>query len=332
MSYQPWHNTPKTLTQGDIAMAKNMIQFQKGVSLPNFITQYGTEEQCQAELFKLRWSNGFICPKCGHTKYCTLHNRNLFQCYNCRHQTSVISDTIFDSTKLPLTKWFLGLYFVTQAKNGISSLDLARLIGVSANAALRMKHKLQQVMKERDDSQPLSGNIQIDDCYWGGERHDGKRGRGAPDKMPFIAAVSTTEEGHPLYIRFSRVTSFTKEAVSNWAKQHLTPGSNVLSDGLNCFPGVVAAQCEHEAVVTGGGPKSVARVEFQWLNTIIGNVKNSLHGTYHSVSKKHFCLYLAEFCYRFNRRFQLDRMITRLAYVALRTSPMPEWLLVKAEL
>lgn len=313
-------------------MAKNMIQFQKGVSVSDVISQYGTEQQCQAELFRSRWPTGFVCPNCGHTEYCELPSRNLFQCYKCRHQTSVISGTIFESTKLPLTKWFLGIFFVTHGKTGISSLNLSRTIGISANAALRMKHKLQQVMKERDDNRPLAGAIQVDDCYWGGERHDGTRGRGASGKIPFIAAVSTNEQGNPLYIRFSRLKSFTKQEVAKWAEQHLAPGSQVLSDGLNCFPGVEEASCEHEVIITGGGPKSVEREEFKWLNTIIGNVKNAIHGTYHSVSGNHFERYLAEFCYRFNRRFQLSRMIPRFIYVALRTPPMPEWLLIKAEL
>lgn len=312
-------------------MAKNKIQFQKGISLFDFISQYGTEQQCKDELFRLRWPYGFECPNCNHTEYCKLRQRNLFQCYKCRHQTSVTSGTIFESTKLPLTKWFLAIYMITQSKDGISALNLSRTIGVSANAGLRMKHKLQQVMMERDSGKPLSGAIQIDDSYWGGESHDGTRGRGASGKIPFVAAVSTNKSGNPLSIKFNPVQTFSKQEISSWAEQHLAPGSQVLSDGLNCFPGVEAALCEHEAIVTGGGPKSVEKEEFKWLNTILGNVKKSIHGSYHAVSKKHFGRYLAEFCYRFNRRFRLDKIIKRFIYVALRTPPMPEWLLIKAE-
>ena len=215
---------------------KNTIHFQKGTNLFDVLSQYGTEEKCRAELFRLRWPHGFQCPHCEHTQYCEIPNRNLFQCKNCRKQTSVMSGTIFDSTKLPLPKWFLGIYFVTQSKDGISSLNLARTIGISANAALRMKHKIQQVMKEREDSQPIGGSVQIDDCYWGGERHDGNRGRGATAKIPFVAALSTNSQGHPLYIRFSQLHSFTKQEITDWAKQHIRPGSDILSDGLNCFP------------------------------------------------------------------------------------------------
>jgi hypothetical protein len=85
---------------------------------------------------------------------------------------------------------FLGIYLITQAKDGISSLNMARTLGISSHAALRMKHKLQQAMKERDDSLPLDGLVLMDDAYWGGKKRDGKRGRGASGKMPFVVALS----------------------------------------------------------------------------------------------------------------------------------------------
>ncbi|PID72239.1 MAG: hypothetical protein CSB34_03220 [Desulfobulbus propionicus] len=103
-------------------------------------------------MFKFRWPNGFECPYCGHTGgHCYIASRKVLQCNNCRTQTSLTAGTIFASTKLPLTVWFLAIYFITQSKDGISSLNLARTLGVSANTALRLKHKLQQTMKERDD-------------------------------------------------------------------------------------------------------------------------------------------------------------------------------------
>jgi hypothetical protein len=87
------------------------------------------------------------------------------------------------------------MYLLTQNKCGLLVLNLKRQLGIGYNAAWRMKHKLLLVMKERDDSKPLSGNIQIDDVYWGGERHGGKRGRGVSGKTPFVAAVKTNKKG-----------------------------------------------------------------------------------------------------------------------------------------
>ena len=312
-------------------MAKNIIQFQKGISLPQFLSQYGTEEQCRGALFRMRWPQGFQCPKCGHGGYCTISSRKLYQCHKCRFQTSLIQGTIFASTKLPLTAWLLGIYLVTQAKDGISSLNLARTIGISANAGLRMKHKLQQVMKDRDDQLPLDGTMLMDDAYWGGKKRDGKRGRGASGKMPLVAALSLSSKGHPLFLKLSHVNGFTKEEISAWSTKYIQPGSLVVSDGLACFSGVTQAHCDHEPIITYNAGKYDDRKVFQWLNTVLGNVKNALHGTYHAISAQHLPRYLAEFCYRFNRRFQLHAMVNRLAYVALRTQPVPQRLLKLAE-
>jgi len=312
-------------------MAKNKVQFQKGMSMACFLSQYGTEQQCRAALFKMRWPHGFLCPRCGHSGFCEIISRKLYQCHRCHLQTSLIQGSIFAATKLHLTIWFLAIYLITQSKDGISSLNLARTLGISANAALRMKHKLQQVMKERDDSQPLHGLILMDDAYWGGCKRDGKRGRGASGKMPFVAALSLSTLGHPLSLRLSHLAGFAKEEITSWAHKHLYPGSTVVTDGLNCFPGVEQARCFHEKNIVSSGAAYDEFKVFKWVNTMIGNIKNAIHGTYHAVSSKHLPRYLAEFCYRFNRRFQLEEMVSRLAYVALRTPPLPQRLLKLAE-
>jgi transposase-like protein len=315
----------------EMAMARNQVQFQRGISLSQFFEQYGSEEQCHSALFQWRWPQGFICPECGHTSYCEIRDRGVYQCHRCHRQTSVNSGTIFEYTKLPLRTWFLGMYLLTQPKNGISALELKRQLGIGYNAAWRLKHKLLQVMKERDDRQPLSGTIQLDDVYWGGERRGGKRGRGAPGKTPFVAAVQINEESHPIALRMTRLKGFSEAEITQWAQRHLAASSRVISDGLNCFTGVKKAGSQHEAVITGGGPASVTIEAFRWVNTAIGNVKNSMHGSYHAVSDRHLPRYLAEFCYRFNRRFKLEAMIPRLGYAAVRTPPMPQRLLSMAE-
>lgn len=314
-------------------MAKNMVQFQQGFSLQELISQYGSEEQCHQALFQWRWPDGFKCPKCGHDHYCSLRSRKLLQCNRCRSQISVTAGTIFDSTKLPLTTWFLAIYLITQSKVSVSALGMKRTLGVSYNTALLMKHKIQQVMKERDDSKPIASSIiQLDDAYWGGKKRDGRRGRGATGKLPFVAAVSTDDQGHPIEMRFSQVKAFSKDAIMEWATKHLCIGDEVVSDGLNCFSGLDEAGFAHKVIITGGGPESVKIAEFKWVNTIIANVKRSLHGTFHAVSKKHFARYLAEFCYRFNRRFNLRQLLPRFSYIALRTPPIPQRLLKVAEL
>jgi transposase-like protein len=293
---------------------------------------YGDEQKCQKALFKARWSDGYRCSECGSGSYCSLKSRVLFQCNHCHHQQSLTSGTIFESTKLPLTKWFLAIHLLTQSKTGLSALSLKRQIGVSYNTAWSMKQKLMQVMKERDDSKPLSGVVQVDDVYWGGELRGGKRGRGSENKTPFVAAVSTDEQGHPIAMNMNVVEGFRTQEIARWAKKHLAPNSHVISDGLPCFNAVKEAQCSHEPIVTGGGPECVSLEAFTWVNTMIGNVKRAIDGVHHAINPKHLPRYLAEFCYRFNRRFRLEDMLPRFLYVSVRTPPMPERLLKMAEL
>ncbi len=314
-----------------MTMSKNTTQFQGGYSLISLFENYGTEKQCVEALFKWKWPDGFICPECSSNSFCALKIRKIYQCNHCHHQTSLTSGTIFSSTKLPLTKWFLAIYQMTQSKTGLSVLELKRQIGVSYNTAWSMKQKIMQVMKERNDNQPLSGVVQLDDVYWSGVRHGASRGRGTKNKIPFVAAVSTNEEGHPIAMNMNVVKGFRLTEIAKWSKRHLQAGSIVVSDGLTCFAAVKSADCEHFTIVTGGGPQSVTKKEFTWVNTMIGNVKNAMTGTYHAINPKHLPRYLAEFCYRFNRRFQLDDMLPRFAYVALRTPPMPLRFLVMAE-
>ena len=149
---------------------------------------------------------------------------------------------------------------------------------------------------------------------------------------PFVAAVETTDDHCPVRVRVVGRKGFRTEAIKSWSQQHLTEGSTVISDGLACFNAVVESGCLHDKIVCGGGRASVEKPEFlssiiRWVNTILGNLKSSLRSTYHAIRPKYAQRYLSEFQYRFNRRFDLNDLIPRLACAALRTPPMPENLL-----
>ena len=219
-----------------------------------FLALYGAVAQCEQAVFAASWPKGFLCPSCGYRKSCQLRQRKVFQCIRCKHQASLTAGTLFDNTKLPLTTWFLAIYLLSQSKNGIAAMDLKRQLGVSYNTAWMLKHKLMQTMRERDDSQPLRGIVEIDDAYLGGETSGGKRGRGAARKTPVLS----------------------------------------------------------------------------WVNTLLGNVKRAIDGTYHACEARYAGRYLAEFAYRFNRRYELADLVPRLVYVAVRTPPLPDRLLTLA--
>ena len=150
-------------------------------------------------------------------------------------------------------------------------------------------------MLERDATERLIGRIEIDDAYLGGERSGGRRGRGAPGKTPFVAAVETTTEGKPVRLKLRRVT------IAGFAKRSLDPNCSVVSDGLQCFAGVADSGCTHQVVKTGSGPRAVRTPAFKSVNTALGNIKAVVTGVYRAINSKHVPRYLAEFEYRFNR-------------------------------
>ena len=178
---------------------------------------------------------GLRCPACGgaaSTRFvaragCTGSARR------ASHQCSVISGTIFEATKLPLTRWFLAMHLLTQAKNNVSALELKRHLGVSYPTAWLVKHKLMEVMRLREDDRQLTGRVEIDDAYLGGERSGGKTGRGSENKVPFIAAVQTTEDGQPQFACLLSARSPRRRCGvrGQVAARPLT----VVSDGLWCF-------------------------------------------------------------------------------------------------
>ena len=226
---------------------------------------------------------------------------------------------------------FSAIYHLTQTKQGISSIELGRRLGVTQTTAWKIKHKLKQVMLERDATKRLTGRVEIDDAYLGGERSGGKQDQGAPGKTPFVAAVETTAEGKagspeaaPCHQLLRKLDRRVRQA---------QPRSKLLC--RQRWPSVfhqrrrrrVCAPSRQDRVRT----KSGSDASLQWVNTALGNIKAAITGTYRAINSKHVPRYLAEFEYRFNRRYDLAAMIPRLTWAAVRTIPMPYRLLKLAE-
>jgi len=184
-------------------------------------------------------------------------------------------------TKLPLTTWFLAIYLISQAKTGLSALALKRQLGVSYPTAWLIHHKIMCAMAEREDAHQLTNVVQMDDAYLGGELSGGTPGRGSENKVPFVAAVSLNEKGHPVYLKLTLVAGFTRDAIKEWANAHLAPGTVVTSDGLSCFAAVTDAGCVHLPTVVGDRKPSDLP-EFAWVNTVLGNLKTTLAGAHHA--------------------------------------------------
>ncbi len=309
-------------------MPTNRIQFQPGLSLASFFQGYGSRAQCQQALFELRWPDGFVCPKCASREH-SRHERGtrlLLQCCQCRRQTSLTAGTVFDASKLPLTTWFLAIHLLTQSKTGMSALQLMRDLGVSYRSAWLLKHKLMQVMFGQERERKLEALVQIDDVFVGGERQGGGRGRVAPNKVRVVAAVQTTRKGKALLTRLDVVPNWQKPTIAHWATRALATGTHVVSDGLATFAAVKDAGFTHEPVIVNSTGKSAGQhPRFLAVNTTLGNLKTWMASTFKGFKLSHYTQrYLAEFQYRFNRRFDLRAILASLLADAVRCNPWRE--------
>jgi transposase-like protein len=309
-------------------MAMNQVQFQHGLSMTQFIEQYGTEAKCYRALYRSRWPLGFRCPRCNKRARSRLRRaeRVYYQCRACRHQTTLTRGTVFEGSRLPLTTWFLAMHLLTASKTNLSALALKRHLGVCYDTAWKLKHKIMQAMTEREASRQLTGFVQIDDAYLGGERNGGKSGRGSENKQAFVVAVSTDETlEHPTFAIIEPVRSFDNVSLEDWGTRRLAPDAEVFSDGLGCFRRFVALDHAHTVLETEGGRAATEVKGARWVNVLMGNVKRAISGCYHSVRQaKYARRYLAEAAYRFNRRFRLAEMLPRLARAMILCKPWPE--------
>jgi ribosomal protein L37AE/L43A len=314
-------------------MAMNRVQFQPGLSMPEFYQRYGTEAQCQAALQSARWPDGFVCPQCAGVARTSFVRGGLpyWQCGACSHQCSLISGTMFESSKLPLGRWFLAMQLLTQSKNNVSALELMRQIGISYRSAWLLKHKIMEAMRLREQYRELDGRVEIDDAYLGGEHPGGTRGRGSENKIPIVAAVQTTADGKPI-VACLRQQPHSGEEVAVFAAQHIATSATVVSDGLWCFRATAIVGAAHQRFIVGGARDRVKLPQFKAINTLLGNLKTAIGGTYHAFDfAKYAHRYLAEFQYRFNRRFDMRALFTRLLVALVAAPPSPEHRLRLAE-
>lgn len=315
-------------------MAMNRVQFQKGLSMAEFMSSYGSEVACREALERARWPGGFACPKCSHGA-CRRFERGgqlYFECTACGRQTSIVSGTLFQASKLPLRLWFLAMHLLSAAKTNLSALELKRHLGVCYRTAWRVKQKIMQAMTAREEARKLSGTVQIDDAYLGGEINGAKAGRGSPNKQAFLIAVQTDETMEQVqYAVAEPVPTFDKDAVAEWAERRLVPECEVHTDGLGAFNALAERGHAHTTVA---GPKRRARTETKsarWVNVVLANFKRSLSGVYHSIRQKKYARrYLAEATWRFNRRFDLKELVPRLAKAMVASGPHSEQTLRKA--
>jgi hypothetical protein len=194
-------------------------------------------------------------------------------------------------------------------------------------SAWLMKHKILEAMRVAADERDLDGHVEIDDAYLSGEFCGGKTGRGTDNKVPFVAAVQTSPDGHPRYACQS-LQPPTNKAMAAFAASHIAPSATVVSDELWCFRASTLVGAEHQRIVTRSGKAAVRLPQFKAVNTLLGNLKTAITGTYHAFDfTKYAHRYLAEFQFRFNRRFNMKSTLHALPGSLVAARPSPErWL------
>jgi transposase-like protein len=288
--------------------------------------RFSTEEDCRDYLFKLRWPAGYRCPRCGHDKAWPIGSV-LFQCTECDYKASVTAGTIFESTRKPLTLWFRATWWVTSQKTGASALGLQRILGLgSYETAWTWLHKLRRAMI-RPGRDRLSGEIEVDETYIGGER-PGKRGRGAPNKALVVIAAQADGKGIGR-IRLRRVPDASASSLEEAVKNAVEPGSVIRTDGWRGYNQLNDFGYKHQIV------RDKADVGDNLLprcHRVAALLKRWLMGTHQgAVSHYHLDYYLDEYTFRFNRRKSRHRgkLFYRLLQQAVMTEHFPYDKLVK---
>ena len=286
---------------------------------------FKTEEQCLDYLEKMRWPRGIRCPLCGNDTFSRVKReaesknvRNRFyQCLepSCKHQFSATAGTIFHDSHLPLTKWFLAVAMIADAKKGVSAKQLQRHLGIgSYKTAWYMAHRIRKAMEDTEGSL-LTGTVEVDETYIGG-KYDPRRKRARYEKAAVIGLV---ERGGK--VRTMKLNAVTKQTLVGTIADNTEPIAHIMTDEHAGYKSVKKIR-KHD---------SVNHIKEEWVrgdvhtNTIENHwslLKRGIIGSFHQVSVKHLERYLAEFEYRQNNRKEPDLFIKTVARMC-DTIPMP---------
>ena len=272
------------------------------ITFKEFRERFATEDACRSYLFRERFPQGFICPKCGCREFYPVRTRHVCQCKSCRRQTSVTAGTVMHRTHLPLTTWFWAIYLCATDKRGISAKTLASRLELSYESAWYLLVRIRRAMGDRDQKYMLHGIIEIDEAYLGAPKQGKKRGRGT-ERKKMVAAVSKDQIDHPLFLRLKMVPDVTTATLQEVVNTHIQPDSTVECDGYRSYPGLQNVSVNASKYERG---------DLKWVHTAIGNFKTFLLGTYHG-SCGNYQPYLDEYCFRFNRRFCPEQLFSRLS-------------------
>ncbi len=254
----------------------------------------------------LRWPDGPVCPRCGGVEHSYLSTRHLWKCKACKKQFSVKVGTIFEDSPLGLDKWLPAIWLAANSKNGISSHELGRALGVTQKSSWFMLHRIRLAM-QMGSLDKLSGEVEVDETYIGGKArnmHKGERARkiGGVWHRNKTAVIGAVERGGQ--VRAAVLPDTMRRTMQDTVREHVEPGATVYSDLHSGYTGLEA---DYEHRVIDHAERYVnGRVHTNGMEKFWGLLKRGLHGTYVSVRPFHLFRYLDERCFTYNERHQDD--------------------------
>jgi len=262
---------------------------------------FATEEACYAYLFKLRWSDGFRCPRCGEKQH-WISARGLLICSECEYNQSLTAGTIFHSTKKPLKLWFKAMWCITTRKNGVSAATLHGLGLGSYKTCWRWLHKLRSCMVDKNRIK-LAGAVEADEFYLGGEE-SGKMGRGAEHKV--AVAIAVEKDGKKIgRVRLQVIENCGAGELIPFIRDNVEIGSTVFTDRWSGYKQLSKEGYDHQAEAQSKDKKKGSNTgkTLDAAHKVISLVKRLMLGTFQGrFDKKYLQRYLDAYAFRFNRR------------------------------
>ncbi len=283
----------------------------------NLAKHFSDEEAAYGLVEKMRWPHGPICPHCGIVDDATylapkdgprktstgkVSYRRVWQCNECRKQFSVLVGTVFEDSKIPLSKWLLAMHMMQAGKNGVAALELHRTLGITYKSAWFMAHRIRYAMGETPFVEKMKGIVEVDETYIGGVEK-GKRGRPGKDSKK-TPVVSLVERGGN--VRSKVVTDVSGATLKEVLDTNINPDTRLMTDSFRAYREPGKAFASHETVDHGKDEYVRGDVYTNTAEGYFSQLKRSIDGTHHSVSEKHLPSYLGEFDYRYNTRKMKD--------------------------
>ena len=267
------------------------------MNLMKLIEQFGTDEKCRERLELTRWPNGVECPRCNGKKISKISEREQFHCNQCQYHFSVTTGTIFHDSHLPLQKWFLAIYLMTESKKGISALQIKRTLDIAYQTAWHLCHRIRAAMRDAN-CELLRGIVEVDETYCGGK----VRGMGRGYKRNKAIAIGAVQRAGK--IRLQVIKHADRETLHRFIAQNTAPDTEAIyTDEWPAYNGITeASDIPHETVNHKGHEWVHGNVHTNGIESVWSLLKRSIIGAYHKVSIKHLDAYLDELEHRFNNR------------------------------